>query len=106
MPTADVNGIRLHYELAGEGPRLLFLNGSGATLASTQLLLDPFRKRFELLAHDQQRLLGKPIQRADRFPGRLVIARQEGQALPRLEIRARELAQWLPARTERGPNAR
>ena len=33
MPTASVNGIDLYYERAGEGPPLLFLNGSGATLA-------------------------------------------------------------------------
>jgi 3-oxoadipate enol-lactonase len=56
VPSADVNGITIHYERSGEGPPLLFLNGSGATLASTQLLLAPFRKRFDVLAHDQRGL--------------------------------------------------
>jgi 3-oxoadipate enol-lactonase len=56
VPAADVNGITVHYERQGDGPRLLFLNGSGATLASTQLLLTPFRRRFDLLAHDQRGL--------------------------------------------------
>ena len=32
MPTVNANGIDIYYERRGEGPRLLFLNGSGATL--------------------------------------------------------------------------
>lgn len=56
MPTASVNGIDLHYRRTGSGRRVLFLNGSGATLASTGLLLAPFESRFDLLAHDQRGL--------------------------------------------------
>jgi 3-oxoadipate enol-lactonase len=56
VPTAPLNGIDISYERGGEGPPLLFLNGSGATLASTGLLLGPFRDRFDLLAHDQRGL--------------------------------------------------
>jgi len=56
VPTASLNGITVHYERDGDGPPLLFLNGSGATLATTQLLLGPFRKRFDLLAADQRGL--------------------------------------------------
>jgi pimeloyl-ACP methyl ester carboxylesterase len=56
MPTAHVNGIDLYYEHAGEGHRLLFLNGSGATLESTRARIDPYRARFEVLAHDQRGL--------------------------------------------------
>lgn len=56
MPTASVNGIDLYYERAGHGPRLLFLNGSGATLASAALLLAPFTQRFDTAAHDQRGL--------------------------------------------------
>ena len=33
MPTASVNGIDVYYERGGEGRPLLFLNGSGSTLA-------------------------------------------------------------------------
>ena len=56
VPTASVNGIDLYYERSGEGPRLLYLNGSGATLASTGMLLQPFAARFDLVAHDQRGL--------------------------------------------------
>lgn len=56
MPTAAVNGIDLYYERAGEGLPLLLLNGSGATLASSGLLLKPFAKAFDLVAHDQRGL--------------------------------------------------
>lgn len=56
MPTAGIRRIDVHYEHAGRGPRLLFLNGSGATLAEVAPLLDVFCGRFELLAHDQRGL--------------------------------------------------
>ncbi|QXC59432.1 alpha/beta hydrolase [Aquihabitans sp. G128] len=56
MPTASVNGIDLHYERSGEGDRLLYLNGSGATLATTGMLLTPFTNRFDVAAHDQRGL--------------------------------------------------
>lgn len=56
MQTATVNGIEIAFRRDGSGRPLLFLNGSGATLASTGLLLAPFGDRFELLAHDQRGL--------------------------------------------------
>jgi pimeloyl-ACP methyl ester carboxylesterase len=56
VPTAAVNGIEIYYELGGDGPPLLFFNGSGATLATMGLLVDPFRTRFEVLAFDQRGL--------------------------------------------------
>lgn len=56
VATAHVNGIDLYYELEGSGPRVLFLNGSGSTLDSMRLLLEPLHARFELLAHDQRGL--------------------------------------------------
>jgi pimeloyl-ACP methyl ester carboxylesterase len=46
----------VHYEHGGRGPRLLFVNGSGATLESASLLVDQLRGPFELLAHDQRGL--------------------------------------------------
>ncbi len=58
MPVANCNGIDVYYERAGDGPPLLFFNGSGATLAGTGFILKPFADRFDLLAHDQ-RGLGK-----------------------------------------------
>jgi 3-oxoadipate enol-lactonase len=56
MSTATIRGIEVYFEHGGSGPRLLFLNGSGATLAQMGPLLDPFRQTFELLAHDQRGL--------------------------------------------------
>ena len=58
MPVAACNGINVYYERQGDGPRLLFFNGSGATLAGVGFLLKPFAERFDVLAHDQ-RGLGK-----------------------------------------------
>jgi 3-oxoadipate enol-lactonase len=56
MPTIEANGIDLYYEREGEGQRLLFLNGSGATLQSSALLIRQFRQHFDLVAHDQRGL--------------------------------------------------
>lgn len=56
MPSAAVNGIDIYYERRGDGPALLFFNGSGATLANAALLLDPFAEHFDVLAHDQRGL--------------------------------------------------
>ena len=56
VPVASLRGIDVYYEQEGDGPRLLFLNGSGATLETVALLLPLMRRRFELLAHDQRGL--------------------------------------------------
>lgn len=56
MPTASVNGIDVHYERAGDGPQLLFLNGSGATLESSAPVINRLRQHFDVLAHDQRGL--------------------------------------------------
>jgi 3-oxoadipate enol-lactonase len=49
---SDRNGITLHHEHLGEGPRLLYCNGSGTTVDSSRPLLDMLSARFELLAFD------------------------------------------------------
>lgn len=56
MPVAHVNGIDVYHERWGEGPPLLFFNGSGATLDGMRMLLDGFAKDFDLLVHDQRGL--------------------------------------------------
>ena len=50
--------MRLHYELAGTGPRVLFFNGSGATLEGSAAIINGLREFAAVLAHDQ-RGLGK-----------------------------------------------
>jgi pimeloyl-ACP methyl ester carboxylesterase len=52
----DANGIEIHVEQRGTGPRLLFLNGSGQTLATAAPLLDVLAGRFDVVAHDQRGL--------------------------------------------------
>jgi len=56
MPTVTANGIEIYHELHGAGPRLLFVNGSGATLETTGMMLAPYAARFEVLAFDQRGL--------------------------------------------------
>jgi 3-oxoadipate enol-lactonase len=52
MPESDVNGVRLYWEHAGSGPRLLFCNGSGSTLEDVRPLLGALAGKFDLLAWD------------------------------------------------------
>ncbi len=56
MPTALINGIELYYQRAGDGPPVLFLNGSGSTLANIAPLIDVLAGRLDVLAHDQRGL--------------------------------------------------
>ncbi len=56
MPTAHINGIDIHFERAGNGPRLLFCNGSGATLETSAPLIERLRRQFDVVAHDQRGL--------------------------------------------------
>jgi len=56
VPTATVNGIDVYYERGGEGPPLLFFNGSGGTLESAAPILDQLRSHFDVVAHDQRGL--------------------------------------------------
>lgn len=56
VPTVHLNGIDVYYERHGSGPRLLFLNGSGATLASSGPLIAVYGQQFDVVAHDQRGL--------------------------------------------------
>lgn len=56
VPTAAVNGIELYFEQRGSGPRVLFVNGSGSTLAEAELIVDVLAGSCEVLAHDQRGL--------------------------------------------------
>jgi pimeloyl-ACP methyl ester carboxylesterase len=58
MPIEHLNGIDIYYERTGDpsGPRLLFVNGSGSTLAGTSPLRNMFADGFDLVAHDQRGL--------------------------------------------------
>ncbi len=106
------DGARLYYEKVGEGPRLLFVNGSGVTLDDSRLLLSLFASNFELLAYDY-RGLGK----SGDSPGPYGMAACAGDALSVLDavgwesagmlgisfggMVAQELAVTAPGRVER-----
>ena len=57
MPRITANGLDMHYERTGEGPRLLFISGTGADLRARPNMLDgPFARAFDLVAYDQRGL--------------------------------------------------
>jgi pimeloyl-ACP methyl ester carboxylesterase len=56
LPVARADGADLHFEVGGIGPRLLFVNGSGITLADSRPLIGAFASRFELLVYDYRGL--------------------------------------------------
>lgn len=56
VPLFSYSDITINYEVMGEGPRVLFFNGSGATLATSRLLISALAKSCTVLAHDQRGL--------------------------------------------------
>ena len=52
MPTAEINGLRIHYDLVGEGEPIAFLNGVMMTTQSWVLQTSVFRRRYSCLLHD------------------------------------------------------
>ena len=64
MTEVRLNGIHFYFERTGSGPRLLFCNGSGATLADAAPLLAELGKHFDVLAADQRGLGRTSLPRA------------------------------------------
>jgi 3-oxoadipate enol-lactonase len=57
MPIAKVAGIDIYYERSGQGPRLLFISGTGSDLRIKPNVMDgPFPQHFDTLAYDQRGL--------------------------------------------------
>ncbi|MCA6285140.1 alpha/beta hydrolase [Phenylobacterium sp.] len=57
MPRVTANGLDIHYERTGQGPRLLFISGTGGDLRVRPNMLDgPFARTFDLVAYDQRGL--------------------------------------------------
>jgi len=112
LPTARIDGIDLAYERSGSGPRVLYCNGSGATLAGSRPLVSLIGRGVELLAFDQ-RGLGA----SGPAPGPYDMARLAADAAALLDavgwdraavvgvsfggMVAQELAVTCPARVER-----
>ena len=56
MPTARIDGVDLAHERTGSGPRVLFCNGSGATMAGARPLTSLIGRGVDLLTFDQRGL--------------------------------------------------
>jgi 3-oxoadipate enol-lactonase len=112
VPDIVANGIDIYYERRGTGPPLLFLNGSGATVAGSGLLIDLFTNRFDVVAHDQ-RGLGRtaippgPYSMADYAADAAAVLDAVGWSSARVAgvsfggMVAQELAATFPNRVER-----
>lgn len=57
MPFISVSDIDIYYEILGKGPRLLYINGTGADLRNRPNIFDSsLADQFEILAFDQRGL--------------------------------------------------
>lgn len=57
MPFAKIGDLELYYERMGQGPRLLFISGTGGDLRLKPNVFDgPLPKHFDTLAYDQRGL--------------------------------------------------
>ena len=57
MPFVQLGGLRVHYRRSGQGPRLLFISGTGGDLrVKPSIFESPLGKSFDLLAYDQRGL--------------------------------------------------
>lgn len=50
----NVNGIRLYYEIYGEGKPLIFLHGNGGSIGSAGDKIDYYKKYFKVIAIDSR----------------------------------------------------
>jgi 3-oxoadipate enol-lactonase len=112
VPTVTANGIELFYERWGSGPRLLFLNGSGSSIATSELLIKLFTNDFEVLVHDQRGLgqseiPGGPYEMADYAADALALLDHVGWDAANVAgvsfggMVAQELAVTAPERVDR-----
>lgn len=54
MPVAPVNGVRLFYDLAGDGPPLVLVHGSWGGAAGWEPVLPLLTQRFRVLVYDRR----------------------------------------------------
>ncbi len=52
----DSRGFGIHFEIVGRGPRVLFFNGSGSSIAVARPLIDALAEHNTVLVHDQRGL--------------------------------------------------
>jgi pimeloyl-ACP methyl ester carboxylesterase len=81
VPSVHVNGTELYYERSGEGPPVLFLNGSGSTLANVAPIISVLSRSLDVVAHDQRGLGRSAIP-----PGPYTMAQYAADALGLLDV--------------------
>jgi len=54
VPNALINGIDVYYEVSGDGPPLLFMNGSGSTIDDIRPLTELFAPAFQVAIADSR----------------------------------------------------
>lgn len=112
MPTDRINGHDLYWERHGQGPPVLFLNGSGATLATAGPLVAVLGRRLDVVAFDQRGLgrsstVAEPYAMADLAADALALADHVGwERFGLLGVSfggmvAQEVAVTAPGRIER-----
>ncbi|HET9392846.1 MAG TPA: alpha/beta fold hydrolase [Candidatus Rubrimentiphilum sp.] len=67
MPFADVNGTRLHYEVAGEGPPVVFVHGLGLDMRMWDDQFDVFARRYRVMRYDLRGFGKSAPQTEERF---------------------------------------
>ncbi len=112
MPEVRCNGVELYVEKRGSGPKLLFCNGSGTTVATSQGLLERWARSFELLCFDYRGMgasasVSQPYAMADVAADLLALLDQLGWQRVAIAgwsfggMVAQELAVTWPERVER-----
>ncbi len=56
MPFVDVDGLRMYYEIHGEGPPVIAISGTGGDLRQMPASVSPLVQHFTTLAFDQRGL--------------------------------------------------
>lgn len=56
MPELALDQLDLYYEVHGDGPPVLFFNGSGQSIETSRLLIDVLASRCTVAVHDQRGL--------------------------------------------------
>jgi pimeloyl-ACP methyl ester carboxylesterase len=54
MPSANINGINIHYEVYGVGEPLVLITGYGVDCSVWQSILDPLSKIFQVIIFDNR----------------------------------------------------
>ena len=55
MSFALIGGLELYFEVTGDGPPLMFLNGSGSTITEVRPLVRPLADEFQVTSCEEPR---------------------------------------------------